>query len=233
MIYVSIDVETTGLNPDECEILSIGAIIEDTKNILPYEELPKFHVAILHENVKGSLFALNMNKELIDTIVHYQTAETQDEKNDLVHMTGMQFLRKEDAAEAFYHFLYLNGISNPLPLGDMNVNMNQHVKAVGHKGKIVMAPMIGMKTKPVTITVAGKNFGTFDKLFLERLPRWKQVVKFRNRIIDPAILYTDWKNDDSLPGLELCKERAELGNIVSHNALEDAWDTLRVIRLKY
>jgi oligoribonuclease len=232
MIYVSIDIETTGLNPEECEVLSIGAIIEDTKNILPYDELPKFHVAILHENVKGSLFALNMNKELIETIVDYQTCANQDEKNDLVNITGMQFIKKEDAAEAFYHFLYLNGISSVDPLS-MNINANQHVKAVGHNGKIVMAPMIGMKTKPVTITVAGKNFGTFDKLFLERLPRWKQVVKFRNRIIDPAILYTDWKNDDSLPGLELCKERAELGNIVSHNALEDAWDTLRVIRLKY
>jgi oligoribonuclease len=232
MLFVSIDIETTGLNPEECEVLSIGAIIEDTEKILPYEELPKFHVAILHENVKGSLYALNMNKELIETVVDYQSCSSQDEKNDLVNATGMQFLKKEDVAEAFYHFLYLNGLSN-IENHNINVNANQHVVAVDHKGKIVMVPMIGMKTKPVTITAAGKNFGTFDKLFLERLPRWKQVVKFRNRIIDPAVLYTDWKNDDSLPGLDLCKERAGLGNIVSHNALEDAWDTLRVIRLKY
>ena len=233
MKYVVIDIETTGLNPEECEILSIGAIIEDTETVLPYEQLPKFHVGILHENVKGSLFALNMNKDLIETLVDYQTSSNQDEKNDLETATEMKFLSKENAAEAFYHFLYLNGISNPSPLVDMNVNANQHVKAVDHNGKIVMAPMINMKTKPVTITVAGKNFGTFDKLFLERLPRWKQVVKFRNRIIDPAILFVDWKKDDALPGLSLCKERAGLGNTVSHNALEDAWDTLQVIRLKY
>jgi len=232
MLFVSIDVETTGLNPEECEVLSVGAIIEDTNNILPYEDLPKFHVAILHENVKGSLFALDMNKLLIEEIVNYQTSHKHDEKLEIEEATGMKFLNKEDVAEAFYHFLYLNGISNNDPLA-MNINANQHVKAVDHKGNIAMVPMIGMKTKPVTITAAGKNFGTFDKLFLERLPRWKQVVKFRNRIIDPAILYTDWKNDDSLPGLDLCKERAGLGNNVSHNALEDAWDTLQVIRLKY
>ena len=81
--------------------------------------------------------------------------------------------------------------------------MAQHCKVVdGH-----VVPIINMRTKPVTISVAGKNFGTFDKLFLEKLPRWKQVVKFRNRIIDPAILYVDWKNDTALPGLEECKKR--------------------------
>lgn len=226
MKYISMDIETTGLDENEDEILSIGAIIEDTENILPYEELPKFHVAIRHTNVRGSLYALNMNKELIETIVDYQTAETLDEKNDLVHWTGMQFLHKEDVAESFFHFLYINGISTEKL---DNINMAQHCKIVdGH-----VVPAINMRTKPVTISVAGKNFGTFDKLFLEKLPRWKQVVKFRNRIIDPAVLYVDWKNDTALPGLEECKERAGIPGNVSHDALADAWDTLQVIRAKY
>ena len=59
------------------------------------------------------------------------------------------------------------------------------------------------------------------------------MVKFRNRIIDPAVLYVDWKNDTALPGLEECKKRAGIPGSVSHNALEDAWDTLQVIRAKY
>lgn len=226
MVYVSIDIETTGLDPDKNEILSIGAIIEDTNNILPYIELPKFHVSILHENVNGSLYALNMNKDLIKDIVDHQCTNCPEERIVIENRTGMQFLYKHEVAEAFFQFIYVNGISSERL---DSVNMAQHVKIVD--GKIV--PVINMRTKPVTITAAGKNFGTFDKAFLERLPQWEKVIRFRSRIIDPAILYVDWKNDSCLPGLETCKKRASLDENVSHNALEDAWDTLQVLRAKY
>jgi oligoribonuclease len=204
MKYISIDIETTGLDPINCNTLSIGAIIEDTNNPLPYEELPKFHVAILHKELKGSPYAINMNSELIETIVRYQTAQDQDEKNDLVHMTGMQFMKLEDVAQAFQFFLFKNKMLDQLhPI------------------------------KPTTITAAGKNFGTFDKLFLEQIPEWKQYVKFRSRIIDPSILFVDWKNDEQLPSLNECKERANVPGVVTHNALEDAWDVIQTLRTKY
>jgi hypothetical protein len=87
--------------------------------------------------------------------------------------------------------------------------------------------------KPVTITVAGKNFASFDKLFLERLPRWKQAIRIKQRILDPAILYVDWKTDSDVPNLLKCKERAGINGTVTHNALEDAWDVIEVLRKKY
>jgi DNA polymerase III epsilon subunit-like protein len=221
MKYISIDIETTGLNPLTCNTLSIGAIIEDTNNPVPYEELPKFHVAILHEELQGSPYAINMNRDLIETIVQYQTAKDQDEKNDLVHMTGMQFLKLNEVAQSFNDFLYQNGM--------IEFNLNEPVRHVNGK----MLPIVGMKTKPTTITAAGKNFGTFDKLFLEQIPQWNQVVKFRSRIIDPSILFVDWKNDNQLPSLNECKERANVPGIVTHNALEDAWDVIQTLRTKY
>jgi DNA polymerase III epsilon subunit-like protein len=221
MKYISIDIETTGLNPLACNTLSIGAIIEDTNNPVPYEELPKFHVAILHEELQGSPYAINMNRDLIETIVQYQTAKDQDEKNDLVHMTGMQFLKLNEVAQSFNDFLYQNGM--------IEFNLNEPVRHVNGK----MLPIVGMKTKPTTITAAGKNFGTFDKLFLEQIPHWNQVVKFRSRIIDPSILFVDWKNDNQLPSLNECKERANVPGIVTHNALEDAWDVIQTLRTKY
>jgi DNA polymerase III epsilon subunit-like protein len=221
MKYISIDIETTGLNPLTCNTLSIGAIIEDTNNPVPYEELPKFHVAILHEELQGSPYAINMNRDLIETIVQYQTAKDQDEKNDLVHMTGMQFLKLNEVAQSFNDFLYQNGM--------IEFNLNEPVRHVNGK----MLPIVGMKTKPTTITAAGKNFGTFDKLFLEQIPHWNQVVKFRSRIIDPSILFVDWKNDNQLPSLNECKERANVPGIVTHNALEDAWDVIQTLRTKY
>ena len=51
MIYLSIDLETTGLEKDRYQILSFGAILEDTEKKLPYDEIPKFHAAILHNEI--------------------------------------------------------------------------------------------------------------------------------------------------------------------------------------
>jgi oligoribonuclease len=224
MRYVSIDIETTGLDPEKCDVLSIGAVIEDTNNPLPLDQLPSFHVAIKRENISGSLFAINMNKELIETIVYYQTAQDQDEKNDLVQMTGMKFLNEDEVAIEFYYFLYKNGLMN-----DKGNNRNYtHHPIYGE------VPSMNQKTIPSDhINVAGKNFGTFDKIFLERLPRWKQLIKMRNRILDPAILFVDWNSDEALPGLNLCKERSKIEGEVTHNALEDAMDVVSVLRTKY
>ena len=88
-------------------------------------------------------------------------------------------------------------------------------------------------TKSITLNVAGKNFGTFDKLFLQELPWWQKLIRTRQRVLDPAILMVDWKNDKSLPNLTQCKERAGVNGIVTHNALEDAWDVIEVLRKFY
>jgi len=228
MKYVSIDIETTGLDREKCEILSIGAVIEDPSKLLPIDELPRFHVAIKRNGFYGEPTALTMNSELIGAITQYQNAQDQDEKNDLVQMTGMQFLDESEVVVEFYYWLYANGMVER----DMGDLMDRHVTKTNHP-KYGMVPVIGSKVTKVYINVAGKNFATFDKIFLERLPRWKQCIEIRNRILDPAILFVDWKNDESLPGLSLCKKRANVVGEVTHNALEDAIDVVEVLRAKY
>jgi oligoribonuclease len=226
MKYISIDLETTGLEKDRYQILSFGAIIEDTENKLPFSEIPKFHAAILHNELTGSPFALNMNKKIIEAIVHYQTAEDQDEKNDIVQMTGMKFYHEDQVVEGFYQWLYDNNMTE----FDPNI-VNDRIVRIDRDGKSY--PLITSKTNPVTINVAGKNFASFDKHFVERLPRWKQLIRIRQRIIDPAVIFTDWKNDNSLPSLSECKERAKIQGEVTHNALEDAWDVIELLRTQY
>ena len=224
MKYLSIDIETTGLDRENDQILSIGAIVEDTNNLLPFDEIPKFHVAIKRENISGSLFAINLNRELIQTMVHYQTAKDQDEKNDIVQLTGMHFMDELDVVEALFQFCYRNGIVDFDP------------ESLAKTSKVVNGvryPMLTTNMAKVHITAAGKNFGTFDKVFLERLPRWKQVFRIRQRIIDPSVLFTDWKNDESLPGLSTCKKRAGISEVVTQNALEDAWDVIELMRKHY
>jgi hypothetical protein len=207
MKYISIDIETTGLDPERCDVLSIGAIIEDSANPLPYEECPKFHAAILRHELNGSPRAITMNADLIASIGSYMEPKTETTRAELEASTGMTFWYPETVVQAFYRFLYENGI--------------------------VETPEMSSSMKPVSITCAGKNFSTFDKLFLERLPRWKQAIRIKQRVLDPAILYVDWNEDLEVPNLNKCKERAGIKGLVTHNALEDAWDVIEVLRKKY
>lgn len=226
MIYISIDTETTGLNPETCQLLSFGAIVEDTEKKLPFEEIPKFHCAILRgqrDILQGELYALNMNRDLIEKITYYSTAEDQDEKNDLVQMTGMQFLREEEVVKSFFHFLIDAGAITP------EFDYMKMVEVVNGK----TYPMLTTKMKPFHLNVAGKNFHSGDQAYIERLPRWKQIFRIRHRHIDPSVLFVDWKNDESMPNLGVCKERAKVDGIVTHDALEDAWDVVQLLRTQY
>jgi len=227
MKYVSIDIETTGLDTERYQILSIGAIIEDANKKLSFNEIPKFHVAILHPEVIGSLFALNMNYKLIDYISQYQDTKDNKIKSAIEKKAGMKFLNEDQVAEAFFQFLFLNGICS-MSVDDLF--QSQKKKSFFSD---VDVPVLTSKMTPTSINVAGKNFSSFDKKFLERLPRWKQCIRIRQRVIDPAVLFVNWKEDETVPGLGECKKRAGFVDLVSHNALEDAWDVVELLRKSY
>jgi hypothetical protein len=64
--YISIDIETTGLNPVWCQILEIGAILDDWRT--PVEQLSRFHCYVVHREIRGEPFALAMNHEILGRI---------------------------------------------------------------------------------------------------------------------------------------------------------------------
>lgn len=85
--YVSIDLETTGLDPDVCQILEFGAVIDDWHT--PIENLPQFHYYVLPRRrvrgqmyLTGSPFALALNAKILKIIdsTHFET-EARPEKN--------------------------------------------------------------------------------------------------------------------------------------------------------
>jgi oligoribonuclease (3'-5' exoribonuclease) len=197
MKYVSIDIETSGLNPDKHQILSIGAIIEDTNNKLSFEDIPKFHCVVLHNEIIGQPYALEMNKDLISLMNKYLCEKTIAGEKKIKDDSNMLFLHPDAVSLALDSFLFDN------------------------------------KCLSSEITVAGKNFAMFDKLFLEKLPKWNTYIEIKKRIIDPAVLFADWQNDEVLPNLTTCKIRAKTGDNVTHNALEDAWDVIELMRTQY
>jgi hypothetical protein len=222
MVYVSVDIETSGLDHEKHKVLSIGAIIEDTEKKLPYEECPKFNAIVLQNEITGSPRAITMNKEIISMIGDYLEGDDETKQNFNTH-SDYSFHKEDEVVKEFYWWLESNGFFQ----GGYNSGGYVEMKD-GH-----MRPMINGGTKPITINVAGKNFGTFDKLFLQELPWWQKLIRTRQRVLDPAILMVDWNNDKSLPNLTQCKERAGVTGIVTHNALEDAWDVIAVLRKKY
>ncbi len=60
--YVSIDIETTGLDPDKHRILEFGAVIDDGGTI---DKCPVFHFIVNHDVICGDPFALSMNSKLL------------------------------------------------------------------------------------------------------------------------------------------------------------------------
>lgn len=61
MKYFSIDLETTGLDPEKDQVLMFSGIVEDTEKLLPLNELPHITFIIDYERIEGHPFALHMN----------------------------------------------------------------------------------------------------------------------------------------------------------------------------
>lgn len=68
MKYFSIDIETTGLDPEKHQILSISIVFEDTNNIVHIDKLPKLNIYFKHDEIHGQPIALKMNRDLMDFI---------------------------------------------------------------------------------------------------------------------------------------------------------------------
>jgi len=95
MKYVSIDLETTGLDPENNNIIEFGAVLDDLKEQKPLEELPRFHAYICMDEYKGQPYALSMHPTIFRRIA------TKEE--------GYNYLYPNTLGKAFLSFLVNNG----------------------------------------------------------------------------------------------------------------------------
>jgi DNA polymerase III epsilon subunit-like protein len=68
MPYLSLDLETTGLNPRTCQIIEIGAVYDDWTK--PIAELPVFHKFVVHEFYQGEPYALALNQKIFKRLAN-------------------------------------------------------------------------------------------------------------------------------------------------------------------
>ncbi len=72
MKYCSIDIETTGLDHNYCQIIEFAAVVDNLKIQAPLDSLPKFQTYILHEHYIGEPYALSMHAETFRKIAKWQ-----------------------------------------------------------------------------------------------------------------------------------------------------------------
>ena len=90
------------------------------------------------------------------------------------------------------------------------------------------------KKDRVAVTLAGKNIGSFDLLFLRHLPGWGTLVRAEPALLDPAAFYLNWRKDTRLPTMSICKARAKFADdTVAHQAVADALDVIQLLRPFY
>jgi len=175
--YVSIDIETTGLDPHTCQVLEIGAVIHDPAK--PLLKCPTFRACIKHEEITGTPRALQMNARLLEEI-----ADGGGEWED-------------DAGERFYDWL-----KDHLPIGHLTDNY---------------------------IHATGKNVGTFDLVFLNKISTWPTRL-FHYRSLDVGSMYALPDGIDAQE--DLCHKAIMSFSIPGkpHEALYDAFVSLALAR---
>lgn len=68
MKYISIDIETTGLNPDVNQMIEFAAVLEDTENPLPVEGLPQLRILLPHDEYIINSYCIKLHSELFKTL---------------------------------------------------------------------------------------------------------------------------------------------------------------------
>lgn len=220
MKYVSLDLETTGLDASSCGMLSLAMVVEDSNNPRPLKDLPSLLLLtapiILERNrfvpgVSLEPVALAMNAHLLLSAVKatmpnvLQTWNIPEQTIDRAQKIAKDYTfipNAEALRGAIVAFLKTNGCFNK-------------------KGKV---------------TLAGKNVAGFDAPILRRHLADEELwtKTFDHRFLDPGSMFVDWGKDDAIPGLMTCEKRA-LGSspAVVHDAYEDALQVVRILRTTY
>jgi len=106
-MYVSLDIETTGLEPGKHSIIELGAVIDDFES--PIDELPTFRCLIDNETIVADRYALGMHAD------SGLLKELQDPGDDVV------VLDPDIVGSAFARWMARNGISYENPENQVTV----------------------------------------------------------------------------------------------------------------
>ena len=103
MKYVSIDIETTGLDPEVHDVVEVGAVIDDFTNPKPLDELPTFHCYVRMRNYVLDPYCAFLHQAIFHRISKFPDEEVSDKWN---------FYTKKEVVHKFADFLNDNGFNS-------------------------------------------------------------------------------------------------------------------------
>lgn len=200
MKYVSIDIETTGLSCETNNMIEFAAVIEDTENLVPVEELPTFTAIVVNEKDQYNIgaYCLCLHTELYKRIL-----ETQGK------------LREHNSS-----YVALDDSS-----GKKNVSIGVYSNNLLHYFQSWLSDN-GVEGK---VIAAGKNFMGFDIGFIKKLDSSK-TLRFSHRSLDPATLFMLQEDESLLGLDECAKRAGLEFTGDYHRALPDALMVVQLIR---
>jgi len=231
MKYLSIDIETTGLDKDKNQIVEIGAVLDELGSDTLIEDLPKFRAVLIHEEMTIGAYCANLHRDLWPEILaakHLMKDFGWDNGLLMAYRLpdggGIEPLRDNFVSD---HLRYNDDSKEtayvrPFRFEDIFFSWLKCALLNNGESRIRNA-------EKITINVAGKNAGSFDIPFIENLPNWQGMIRFRRRVFDPASHYAR-PGDKCLPDLQECLNRAGIDSTVAHTAVDDALDVVRLIR---
>lgn len=192
MRFMAIDIETTGLDPEQDQVLEFAAVYSNGD---AFDSLQRFRAVFLHERISGHPVALSMNAELISEIKNYLTEPSS--KNGIVFpevapLPYTVVCRPEEFAK--YYVGWLEDRCGIFPKDRLSRQR---------------------------ILYGGKNVAGFDLLFLDKLHGFKEIKRY-HRVLDPAIYFIDPRIDSVPPDLAECQKRGFLPEVQGHRAMNDA-----------
>lgn len=93
-MYVSIDLETLGTDPETCDVIEFGAVIDNLEDDI--DKLPRYHCYLPKDLYRGQPFAMAMHSKILHRIA--------------VREKGYTYMPPEILGEDFRRWLKNNGI---------------------------------------------------------------------------------------------------------------------------
>lgn len=100
MKLLSIDVETTGLDPARCGILEVGAVLFDPKPVIGNKSRWQFFECLVdNQFIQGEPYALQMNKEILAEICGVHKTHREKYKANVIPVVFRDWLLSHDVTK--------------------------------------------------------------------------------------------------------------------------------------
>ena len=187
MRYLSIDIETTGLDPSTAQVIQLAMVVESTETVRPVSQLPYFDMGLVAQGYSGDSYAMGLNERLLEVL----------RRCSGIHESRLYRGRAFGVARDF----------------------NVWTKAVG---------FVNDHFGSTKVFVAGKNAAGFDLRFI-RAAKPELADRFHHRVIDVGSVALG-AGHPWTTGVPSMSDLLPAGTEVTHDALEDALDNIRVLR---